>query len=77
MGLTMNDQDADSYQIDGEHYRKNAISPWMIIESYDLDFFEGSALAYLLRRKPGISRATDLRKCAHYLHKCIERAERT
>jgi hypothetical protein len=66
---------AKDYQVDGEHYKGRAMEPWDIIEAWDLDFFEGSALSYLLRRKPGVSRATDLQKAIHYLEKCVEREE--
>lgn len=50
-----------------------ATQPWDIIDAYGLDFWEGNALKYLLRRKPGVERASDLRKAAHYLERCIER----
>lgn len=62
-------------QIDGTHYLGRAMQPWQIIEAWDLDFFEGSVLKYLLRRKPGVPRAIDLRKARHYLDKCIAREE--
>ena len=62
-------------QVDGTHYLGKPMQPWDVIEAYDLNFFEGNVLKYLLRRKPGVSRATDLRKAAHYLAKCIEREE--
>lgn len=66
---------AKDRQVDGDHYKGRAMEPWDIIEAWDLDFFEGSALSYLLRRKPGVSRETDLRKAIHYLEKCIEREQ--
>lgn len=66
---------ANDRQVDGDHYKGKPMQPWDIIEAWNLDFFEGSALAYLLRRKPGVSRATDLRKAIHYLEKCVEREE--
>jgi hypothetical protein len=61
------------YQVDGTHYTQHKIQPWDIIEEYELDFFEGSALGYLLRRKPGVPRAVDLEKALHYLEKCLQR----
>lgn len=63
---------ADSHQVGGDHYLRHAIQPWDIIEVYNLDFWEGNALKYLLRRKPGVDRLEDLRKAAHYLERCIE-----
>ena len=58
-------------QIGGTHY-KLAIQPWDVIDCYGLDFYEGNALKYLLRKKPGADRVVDLKKCAHYLERCIE-----
>ena len=60
-------------QVGGEHYKKHAIQPWHIIEEYRLDFWEGSALKYLLRDKPGTFRAEDIKKAIHYLEYCLER----
>jgi len=65
-------EDVQSYQIGGDHYQKD-IQPWDVIRCYELDFFEGSALKYLLRRKPGESRETDLRKARHYIDYLIRR----
>ena len=64
---------ANEHQVGGDHYRGRAMQPWDIIEAWGLDFFEGSVLGYLLRRKPGVKRVDDLRKARHYLDKCIER----
>lgn len=48
------------------------MQPWHIMEAWELDFWEGSALKYLLRwrHKGGVE---DLRKCRHYLDYLIER----
>ncbi len=53
-----------------DHYRKFKIQPWDIIDEYDLSFYEGSALKYLLRSKG--DRLEDLKKARHYLDKLIE-----
>ena len=66
---------ARDYQVGGKHYQGKAMQPWDIIEAYRLDFWEGNALKYLFRRKPGTARVEDLRKAAHYLQRCIEREE--
>lgn len=63
---------ARDIQVGGDHYKK-AIQPWDIIDAFDLDFYEGNALKYLLRRKT--NRLEDLKKCAHYIQACIEREE--
>lgn len=60
----------------GDHYQGRAMQPWDIIEAWELDFFEGNCLKYLLRRKPGTPRLLDLQKARHYLDKCIEREGR-
>ena len=64
---------ANEHQVGGDHYQGRAMQPWDIIEAWGLDFFEGSVLGYLLRRKPGVKRVDDLRKARHYMDKCIER----
>lgn len=68
--------DPSTYQIGGDHYQGRTMQPWDIIEAWDLDFWEGNALKYLLRRKPGVDRVEDLSKAIHYLEKCVERASR-
>lgn len=67
--------DPRRHQVDGDHYSRHRIQPWDIIAEYDLDFWEGNALKYLLRRKAGVSRATDLRKARHYLDHCLARLD--
>ena len=64
----------NAIQIGGTHYKNRGIEPWDIIEAWDLDFFEGNAIKYILRRKPGTLRTLDLQKAIHYLEKCLERA---
>lgn len=66
---------AGGRQVGGDHYLGRACQPWDIIDAWDLDFFEGNALKYLLRRKPGALRSEDLRKAIHYLERAAERAE--
>lgn len=63
--------DTHDHQIGGNHYMVHATQPWDIIEEYELDYFEGNALKYLLRRKE--NRKEDLQKARHYIEKCIER----
>jgi len=58
-------------QIGGEHYSKHNIQPWDIIDEYDLNYYEGNVLKYLLREKG--DRTEDLKKAAHYLEKEIDR----
>ena len=59
-------------QIGGDHYLRMKLQPWDIIDAHGLDFYEGTALAYLLRWKDkgGIQ---DLEKCVHTLERLIAR----
>ena len=61
-------------QIGGDHYAKHTIQPWDIIREYELDFFEGSCISYILRRKN--NRLEDLQKAAHYLEECIKNEQK-
>ena len=56
-------------QVGGRHYVDHAIQPWDIIDEYGLDYYEGNALKYLLRRKT--DRIEDLEKAIHYIEKRI------
>ncbi len=62
-------------QVDGDHYLGRAMQVWDIVDAYALSFYEGNILKYLLRRKPGEDRITDLKKLIHYAEKCIAREE--
>lgn len=58
-------------QVAGTHYQRG-IQPWDIISEWELDFWEGNVLKYLLRWKfkDGVQ---DLKKAKHYLEYLIER----
>ena len=58
-------------QIGGEHYNKHmGMQTWDIVDEYDLNYYEGNALKYILRSKS--NRKEDLQKAIHYLEKEIE-----
>lgn len=61
------------FQVGGSHYSSHTIQPFDIIDEYDLNFYEGNALKYILRRKG--DRLTDLKKARHYLDVLIEKEE--
>lgn len=63
-------------QVGGDHYRKFRIQPWDIILEHGLDFWEGNAVKYILRRKSD-NRVEDLEKARHYLDECIRQAKAT
>jgi hypothetical protein len=60
---------AYAHQVGGTHYQ-NKIQPWDIIDSWNLSFYEGNIIKYLLRRKN--SRVEDLKKMIHYAQKLLE-----
>ena len=70
----VNNIDGKRKQIGGNHYAKHTIQPWDIIREYELDFFEGSCISYILRRKN--NRLEDLQKAAHYLEECIKNEQK-
>ena len=64
-----------AHQVGGDHYLGKPMQVWDIVDAYGLSFYEGNILKYLLRRKPGEDRVTDLKKLMHYAEKCIAREE--
>lgn len=61
---------ARQIQVGGDHYSKHKIQVWDVVDEYDLSYYEGQVLKYLLRRKAG--RLEDLEKARHVLDKLIE-----
>lgn len=64
-------------QVGGKHYHQgNGIQPWDIIEAWELDFWEGNVIKYILRwkHKDGVQ---DLEKARHYLDYIINKATTT
>lgn len=73
--VTMADEARDQ-QVGGSHYRKGGeIQPWDIIKAWELDFWEGNVVKYVLRwkHKDGVQ---DLKKARHYLDYLIEQGEK-
>jgi hypothetical protein len=63
-------------QVGGDHYRTFRIQPWDIIDEYDLSYYAGLALKYLLRAGRKGSKLEDLKKARHVLDKMIELEEK-
>jgi hypothetical protein len=61
-----------NHQVGGRHYASMQIQPWDIIDCYNLDFYLGNSIKYILRNKPGVERIEDLQKAIHYLEKEID-----
>lgn len=66
---------ASETQVGGNHYRRFKIQPWDIVDEYELGFYAGNALKYLLRAGHKGAKVQDLKKCRHYLDKMIELEE--
>ena len=63
-------------QVGGDHYKKLSITPFEIIDSCGLDFYEGNAIKYLLRKKGDTAkRIEDLEKCKDYINQIIRRLD--
>ena len=58
-----------------KHYRVGAMQPWDIIDEWELNFYEGNVLKYLLRAKHKGSQLDDYIKAKHYLQRLIENME--
>ena len=56
-------------QVGGDHYKKHKIQPWHIIDEYDLDYYLGNVVKYILRDKG--AQVEDLQKAIHYIEKKI------
>lgn len=63
---------ANSRQPGGDHYKRFTIQPWDAIHDWELDYFSGSAVAYLARYQYKGDRLGDLEKARHYIEKLIE-----
>ncbi len=65
--------EVNSYNIGTSDYNVRTIQPWDIIAMYNLDFFEGNILKYLLRKKG--TDEEDLKKIIHYAEKKLSLME--
>ena len=62
---------ARASQVGGHHYKDKAMQPWDIIDAWELNFYAGNVVKYILRyrHKDGLK---DLQKARHYIDKLIE-----
>jgi len=58
-------------QIAGSHYRISPMQPWDIIKAWELNFWQGNVIKYVLRA-PYKGRKEDFEKAKHYLEYLIE-----
>ena len=69
LGFPRDESPADR-QVGGNHYKERSMQPWDVIDAFNLGFYEGNVLKYLLRDK--VNKKEDLEKAIHYLEKIIE-----
>ncbi len=62
-------------QVGGNHYSKRKIQPIDIINEYDLGFYDGNIVKYILRHKDKNGKQ-DLLKALDYLTRLIERYDK-
>jgi hypothetical protein len=74
-GAVKKSDDVKATQVGGSHYiNDSGIQPWDIIAGWNLDYWEGNVVKYVLRyrKKNGVE---DLKKARHYLDYLIQREE--
>ena len=72
---TTSTNDIRSFNVSESDYSKHKIQPWDIILEYGLDFFDGTILSYLLRKKATDPRKQDYQKIIHYCQERIRQIE--
>ena len=72
--MEINTMDKKIENIRPRYYNDSKISPFDVIDDWQLDFYAGSILKYLKRagKKPGEYRLKDLRKVKTYIDKMID-----
>ena len=72
--MEINTMDKKIENIRHRYYNDSKISPFDVIDDWQLDFYAGSILKYLKRagKKPGEDRLKDLRKVKTYIDKMID-----
>lgn len=67
------------FQVGGDHYTKQAIQPWDIVDTWPhaerVAYYRGNALKYLMRLNDKDSPETNARKAEHYCAKLAETLE--
>lgn len=57
------------------HYNSTSITPFQVIDDWQLDFYLGNVIKYICRRKKKNGELEDLKKAATYLAEYIKRLE--
>lgn len=63
-------------QVGGDHYKKLAVQPWDVVDTWPIDqqigYYRGGALKYLMRMGNKDESIQEISKGLHYLEKLIE-----
>lgn len=63
-------------QVGGDHYKKLAVQPWDVVDTWPIDqqigYYRGGALKYLMRMGGKDDSIQEIAKGLHYLEKLIE-----
>lgn len=63
-------------QVGGDHYKRMAVQPWDVIDTWPLEqrigFYRGNALKYIMRMADKDTPVDNIDKAAHYCHKLSE-----
>lgn len=72
-------QTPDQHQVGGDHYTKQAIQPWDIIDTWPqaerIAYYRGNVLKYMMRLNDKDSPAMNARKAEHYCAKLASTIE--
>lgn len=67
---------ARSEQVGGDHYKRMAVQPWDVVDTWPLEqrigFYRGNALKYIMRLGDKDAPADNAGKAAHYCRKLVE-----
>jgi len=71
-----NKKEAADRQEGGRHYKKMAVEPWDVIDTWPLEqqigYHRGAALKYIMRMGSKDAQLQEVRKAGHYIEKLIE-----
>lgn len=70
------DKTANARQVGGDHYTKQPIQPWDVIDTWPLEqrigFYRGNLLKYTMRMNDKDAPADNIGKAEHYAQKLAE-----
>lgn len=63
--------EAELKQVGGDHYQMSPLQPWDIIKAWNLDYWRGNVIKYILRA-PYKNGKQDIEKAIHYLEYVLQ-----